>query len=384
MRQMEPKLTPEPRFIVSPVPASQAREVIARYQHRAIEWIGDWISPLKERRSTLEGVQETDITHFILYREEIATSDKILSNRETWRDFEPIAEWLERFLPTASEQRLAGSLSELKEDILQQLQFSSGTAEYQEKFLETFVETEIVNRALRPELPLILGRKGTGKTAIFRRLLEDNSRKCIVILSPSRLKSERHWVLSAEGFKSIDQHLNSKGKTWREFWLIQICLSCFFSQPGDMPKPDERLILDLDKPPSSELEMTRYIEDLLDNDSVGVLTRDWLIRFDRSAQSTILLLLDGLDTGFGNTLADRERRTKAIEGLLSLITDLADELQNLKLKVLLREDIWRRLRFDNKSHFFGRSVTLAWPDMADFYQVIIKQALQSLTFEEQI
>jgi hypothetical protein len=93
-------------------------------------------------------------------------------------------------------------------------------------------------------------------------------------------------------------------------------------------------------------------------------------------------LFDGLDTGFGNEDADRLRRTNAIQGLLSLITDISDNLKKLKFKVLLREDIWRQLRFDNKSHFFGRSITLNWAKKPDFLKVVIKQALLSSAFKD--
>ena len=36
-------LTPEPRFIVSPIPSSKAPEVVQKYQHRALEWISSWL-----------------------------------------------------------------------------------------------------------------------------------------------------------------------------------------------------------------------------------------------------------------------------------------------------------------------------------------------------
>ncbi|WP_293107586.1 ParA family protein [Moorena sp. SIOASIH] len=380
-RRSEQRLTPEPRFIVSPIPASKAPEVVERYQHRAIEWIGDWLSVLRDKQSRSEPIKESDITHFIPYREEIATSDKILSNQETWRDFEPVAEWLERFLPTASEEELPNSLSDSKGQILNELEFSAGRAEYQDNFLETFVETQLVNRALHPRIPLILGRKGTGKTAIFRRLVEDSEKTSIVVLSPSDLKDDRPWVINSESFTAIDEALETTGKSWRDFWLLQTCLACHLSWPGEKPQPDAALLQVLGTDPTRELEVVRWFESLLPQSQVGLLARDWLTRFDRAAQSTIILLFDGLDTGFGNEQPNRERRTKAIEGLLSLITDLGDNLKKLKFKVLLREDIWRRLRFDNKSHFFGRSVVLEWRERADFFKVIIKQALKSDRFK---
>ncbi|NEP21063.1 ParA family protein [Moorena sp. SIO3I6] len=379
--ETEQRLTPEPRFIVSPIPASKAPEVVERYQHRAIEWIGEWLSILRDKQSRSEPIKESDITHFIPYREEIATSDKILSNQETWRDFEPVAEWLERFIPTASEEELPDSLPDSKGQILQELEFSAGTAEYQDNFLETFVETQLVNRALKPNIVLIRGRKGTGKTAIFRRLLEDSKQDSIVVLSPSPLKGDRPWVINSEGFKAIDEALETTGKSWRDFWLLQTCLACHLSWRGEKPQPDDAVSQVLGTDPTNELELVRWFQNLLPQSQIGLLARDWLTRFDGAAQSTILLLFDGLDTGFGNTQADRERRTKAIEGLLSLITDLGDNMKNLKFKVLLREDIWRSLRFDNKSHFFGRSVVLEWRERSDFFKVIIKQALKSDRFK---
>ncbi|NEO27120.1 MAG: CpsD/CapB family tyrosine-protein kinase [Kamptonema sp. SIO4C4] len=175
-RKLTPKLTPEPRFIVSPIPASKAPEVITRYQRRSLKWIQNWLSSL-DRSPGME-IDENDITQFIPYQEVIATSDQVLSERNIWQDFEPIADWIEGFIPTRSEQQLQletkTNLKSQKLTILEELKFSGGTAEDQDSSLliETFVNTALMERALHPQNPLILGRKGTGKTAIFRRISE--------------------------------------------------------------------------------------------------------------------------------------------------------------------------------------------------------------------
>jgi cellulose biosynthesis protein BcsQ len=379
------RMTPEPRFIISPVPASKAPEVVERYRHRAIEWISNWLSVISERRSDTELIKESEVTHFIPYREEIATSDRILVSQDTWRDFYPVAEWLERFIPTAGEQRSLDTLPTVKKQILQELEFSAGTAEsHQSGFLETFVETDLVQKALTAKIPLILGRKGTGKTAIFRRLLESSAQTSVVVLCSAPLTHNRPWIINSEGFQEIDRTLSEKGKSWRDFWLLQLCLACHLSWDKDkpQPQPDAMLAELLESNLTTELEVIRCLEKLLQVAQVGLLARDWITRLDRSAQSQVFLLIDGLDTGFGNTQADRQRRKAAIEGLLSLVTDLSDNLENLKFKILLREDIWRTLQFDNKSHFFGRSVTLTWSNTVDFIKVLIKQALQSNKFKE--
>ena len=61
--------------------------------------------------------------------------------------------------------------------------------------------------------------------------------------------------------------------------------------------------------------------------------------------------------------------------------DLGQELVNIRFKILLRDDIWRQVDFDNKSHLFGRSVRLRWRDQVSFFKVAIKQALKSGTFQ---
>lgn len=378
----ERNLAPEPRFIVSPIPSSRATEVVQRYQHTAIEWITDWLSSLDEYQVSTETFIPSEITHFITYQEAIATSDGILLDREIWQKFEPIAEWLERFLPRPSEQRQPASLSDSKVTILEELEFSAGTAEYQENFSETFVKTELVNKAINPSIPLVLGRKGTGKTAIFRRLMEDSQQQSVVVLSPSPLRRNRDWLIGADVFKEIEKTLNTTGISWREFWTIQTCLACHLSWQGQPPQPDARLVEVLNQNLDSELAISDCINSLLNKPQIGLLARDWLKRLDKAAENNTMLLFDGLDTGFGNDEADRLRRTNAIQGLLSLITDISDNLQKLRFKVVLREDIWRQLRFENKSHFFGRSVTLNWADKADFLKVVIKQALLSTTFCE--
>lgn len=91
-RRRELSLTPEVRFVVSPIPKTTA-EVEERIKHKAMEWIGEWI--------TVEGKKvfdESEISCFLGYREAIATSDKILLDSEIWQDFYPVAKWLESFL----------------------------------------------------------------------------------------------------------------------------------------------------------------------------------------------------------------------------------------------------------------------------------------------
>jgi MinD-like ATPase involved in chromosome partitioning or flagellar assembly len=370
------RLTPEPRFLVSPMPASKVPDIMQRYQNRAIEWVADWLSVLEH-----DGFTESEITHFVPYREAIATSDKIIEDKELWQNYEPVAEWIERFLPTLQAEN--DDLATNKVPILQELHFSGGSAEYQEQFLSTFVETDLIKKALNPAIPLVLGRKGTGKTAIFRRIKEDKNRSSIIISSPSALKTDRSWLLNAEGFRHIDNFIAKIGADWRQFWTLYTGIACHFGwEISSKPNPDSTFSL----PDSlaSELETVKLVKALLEINDSGLIANDWLTRFDKAASKNTLLLLDGLDTGFGSSDEDRKRRRNSLEGLFAFVTEQGDQLQNLRFKILLREDIWRTLNFENKSHFFGRSVSLKWHDQVAFIKVALKQALQSSKFKTQL
>src|SRR5262249_15064557 len=58
--------------------------------------------------------------------------------------------------------------------------------------------------------------------------------------------------------------------------------------------------------------------------------------------------------------------------------------QHMSCKILLREDIWKQLQFQNKSHLFGSTVRLEWQNRADYFRTIIKQAYQVSSFRNLI
>ncbi len=374
------ELTPEPRFLVSPVPAGNP-EISARYQNRAIEWVADWLSEVKNAGLSFT---ESEITHSIPYRERIAASDKIFEDKESWRPYQAVAEWIERFIPD-EEDRETASLSRLKADILEELRFSHGAAEDQERFLENFVETGVMKKALNLSAPLVLGRKGTGKTAVFRRLHENPQKPSAVVSASAPLKKKHPWLLGQDGFRSIDKTVQEKQITWDQFWGLYSCLACYFDWPfPEKPLPVSEFIDDLSDTPASEREMVKLIQKLLRVEDFPFITNDWLRQLDRTAPEPVFLLLDGLDTGFGGTDEDRKRRRTSLQGLFSFVNELGNQLEKLHVKILLREDIWKTLRFENKSHFFGRSVALKWNEKAVFIKVALKQVMQSERFRDLI
>ena len=85
---------------------------------------------------------------------------------------------------------------------------------------------------------------------------------------------------------------------------------------------------------------------------------------------------------FEKFLDDATCLIRGRKGLFYLVqASDAQRLTNVRFKIFLREDIWNRLSFDNKSHFNGRDIILQWTP-GDFLRLALRQALQSPDFAE--
>jgi hypothetical protein len=97
------RLTPELRFLVSPVPASKEQEM-QRYRSRALGWITDWLAPLAGRRGAgAPPVDAERMTHVVPYQKRIATAEALLAEKGVLRHYQPIADWLEPLLARTSD-----------------------------------------------------------------------------------------------------------------------------------------------------------------------------------------------------------------------------------------------------------------------------------------
>jgi hypothetical protein len=97
------RLTPELRFLVSPVPASKEPEM-QRYRSRALAWITDWLAPLAGRRGAgAPPVEAEQMTHVVPYQKRIAMAEGLLAEKGVLRHYQPIADWLEALLAIPSD-----------------------------------------------------------------------------------------------------------------------------------------------------------------------------------------------------------------------------------------------------------------------------------------
>jgi hypothetical protein len=342
----------------------------------------------KHRSSEVGQLQGDELVHFVSYSTETAFKDQVDKTAATQEAYGPVADWLEQLLPQTAEASSVPPSG--KRQALGELDFSTGTAEHQESFFEDFVKTRVSLQAMDPKYPLVVGRKGTGKTAVFRWLLERSrdGEQPIAVMCPNAFRHKVPWALGADGFAAVERHLERTDAGWQRFWSCCSALAAFLSLPPTSRAkavPPERFNINvaaLDSWPAKidELAVVELVSTMLEPQEAGLLATRWLLDIDKQLRSRRFLLFDGLDTGFGNDNTSRQRRTRAVAGLFTFLTEVESRLQKMPFKVLLRYDIWQQLRIQNKSHLFGRSVQLLWRDQAEYFKTALKQAVRSRAF----
>ncbi|NED93450.1 hypothetical protein G3I76_77135, partial [Streptomyces sp. SID11233] len=215
-----------------------------------------------------------------------------------------------------------------------------------------FLSTADVDKALSTDTPLVIGRKGTGKTAVFR-VLASQEAPSVVVTAPSGMAEQFGWTPGVRFYAGLESQMRERGLPWGAVWTALVALAVLRVRPDEVPRPGW-VDGELKTAASGDHNVgTATLDDLalLFNDSRAALrVEEWLQDIDRSLTEECVLLFDGLDTGFGGTDEERHRRSDAVAGLLTVVNEVGQNLRHLRFKVLLREDIWREVKLPNKSH----------------------------------
>lgn len=370
-------IAPEIRFLVGPLPNTpQLRDML---HHRALEWVAEWLSPIQQARQDngLLELNEDELTHWVPYQEVLAASRSVLDFQDIQPLYGRVEEWIEGLLPVEAPGVASDLDTQQKIHILHDLKVEAGTAEDQQNLLDVFVETDVIVRAINPKNPLVLGRKGTGKTALFRRIEEQHGDKKRVMPIMSPLANKDNSIrLNDELFRELDRQLiSSQNLQWKQFWMAYLLLLACERNYVKKSFLDAQL---WENPlPGNAIQLVEWMSKLSEQPMYGLKLNEAFKGLDSALERPLLLLWDGLDTQFGNEQTDRKRRSSALAGLLSMMLDWERVLTHINFKVLLREDIWRELKFENKSHLYGRSVVLQWNDQNSFLKVLVKQLWRS-------
>ena len=304
----------------------------------------------------------------------------------------------EETIQIRSQEILAATDTEQRWKIIESLQFPAlNAADPSSNLLGLFQKTPNFDKFLDETTCLIRGRKGTGKTALYLLLLEheDKARQ----LARGRLDSV--IFLSGHGasqtsrptrndFQVIHRNLKDNEGTWEAFWRAYLIFRVYQKNYLKLPdkgsqKPKFESLRNILKGLPEENWKAEHTKALIElsTDSQLILVLpdvlDILNEQQRDKNKTLWLLYDDLDEDFPERDGVRQQ---ALSGLFQLIQACdARHLTSIRFKIFLREDIWNRLNFDNKSHFNGRDLFLKWTRV-DFLRLALRQATQARDFKD--
>ncbi|ODG96283.1 ATPase [Nostoc sp. KVJ20] len=282
-------------------------------------------------------------------------------------------------------------------DIIESLQFPEvNAADPRQDLNLLFQRTTDFERFLDDTTCLIRGRKGTGKTALYWLFLKHKS----VAQKLAHGRLDNTVFLSAHGrfqesrptrdeFQIIHETLQQNRGTWEAFWRAYLLLRCHQENLFNFPKGKKsakyselrKIINNLPKE-RWQSESTQVLLELSTNSELRLIVKDAIdILLNEEAKNNsqkLWFLYDDLDEDFPEVGGIRQQ---ALTGLFQLVQSCdANRLTEIRFKIFLREDIWNRLSFDNKSHFTGRDIILQWTRI-DFLRLALRQAIQSEDFK---
>lgn len=292
------------------------------------------------------------------------------------------------------------------QQILSNLSFGKVDAESDDKLLNCFIGTDLLKQALQPRHTLLLGGKGSGKSAFFR-LLSQNVSWLTPLLHNyfTEIYSIPAYGLNSDEYISYSEIQEINPQTlddFKYFWQLYFGLktaaiiatcprmrSRIASSKSDSLKSNYHTIISL----LSEIglyrrdeyidRVNRKIKDLLflhrpnlsttTADKGRILTKSYkgktalniislLDLVDKVLKETnclVWILTDQIDLLYLDNL---ERRKKAITALIQLLIEYSNRFSNINLKVFLRTDIYNELQIVNKSHLVSLTVELKWAD----------------------
>ncbi|QSJ15700.1 AAA family ATPase [Nostoc sp. UHCC 0702] len=281
-------------------------------------------------------------------------------------------------------------------NIIESLQFPEVNAADQRQDLNLlFQRTTDFERFLDDTTCLIRGRKGTGKTALYWLFLQHKSvaqklahgrlDKTIFLSAHGRFQESRP---TRDEFQIIHQTLQQNSGTWEAFWRAYLLLRCHQENLFIFPKGKKgtkfselKKIINNLSTERWQSECTQAVLLLSTNSELRLLVKDTIDIFNEIAKNNsqkFWFLYDDLDEDFPEGGGVRQQ---ALTGLFQLVQSCdANRLTEIRFKIFLREDIWNRLSFDNKSHFTGRDIILQWTRI-DFLRLALRQAIQSEDFK---
>jgi hypothetical protein len=308
------------------------------------------------------------------------------------------------------------------QEVLAGLNFGRVDAESDSRFESCFIGTEMLRQALLPQHSLILGSKGSGKSAAFRLLSQHQEKVrpvfpkgfneifCIPVYGLQNEDASPGIELRDIRSGSIDD--------FRYFWLLFIGLktvtalvhdSKLQALVGSHPSPTlksafetvERVLddLELSRGRSGISRLKQKLGSLIKNTDKPVIAqaedfnRVLMMDFKHRTGMSVGAMLDQVDTILRETnslawvlldkldllyMDDFEQLRAAVTGLVQVLVEHSNRFKNIHFKIFLRNDIYRQLRIVNKSHLVSYTTEMRWREVL-LLKLLVSRAIADAT-----
>ena len=310
-------------------------------------------------------------------------------------------------------------------EVLAKLNFGRVDAESDTRFEYCFIGTDMLRHVLQPQHSLVLGSKGSGKSAVFRLLCMDKDHVKPLLpkgyddifpipvyglyyeeyiygtelreMKSGSIDDFRYFWLLIIGLKTVTflvqndkiKSLVSKSKDnelRNAFKIIsQVVDDLELEQEKSTIGKIKQRIGQLVKPGSREPNnITGSMPKLLEGDfrhKTGMSVTAMLDKIDivlRGTNTLAWLMLDKLDLMF---IDDFEKLKASITGLVQLLIEQSNRFKNIHFKIFLRSDIYRQLRIVNKSHLISYTTEMKWNDSL-LLKLLVSRAIADSTIQK--
>lgn len=286
---------------------------------------------------------------------------------------------------------------------LKSLKFGRDTAEFDKNLSEYFLATPAYESVLTGDKSIVTGRKGTGKTAIVKYLVENENKSLQYILKIEA--SHSTYIKIDENLKSFTSQVKNLDSSFKLGWLFTTLISLIdriTKEKTILITKEETQIYDYAKkelgydssdpisaisgyvfswiknlksigPVGREIE-SKKIPDIFDEPRIMELICSGLSRIVKSGKS-VFLLYDRLDERWDGS----DLYIAFLQGLMLAIKDIKSSLDNVYPVMFLRDDIFDKVSssFQHIDHYRMEIQPISW-DESSLLDLIAKRLFVSM------
>lgn len=286
-----------------------------------------------------------------------------------------------------------------KEELLELLSFGNIDSESEHDLDKKFIKTRDFVEFTNSQKALILGAKGSGKSALFQMFskYEETARnlaqidKNILITTGTGFNDLKE--LQTDDFSKLLMQENADfDRIWELYIAVKVAIKLgkegfyygenlveFYKHAGILE--DMRILNILRQlwcvvmgTPIQGLNIDIKGVKISIGGRYSIDTQDMLDEINDILEQENMecwILFDKIDELFAN---DYEKRKKCIESLFRIYLRFVNRFPRIKFKIFLRNDIWSKLEFVNKSHISDKIVELTWSKY-DLLHMLMRRCL---------